>query len=56
MSDLVTDLSDEDIRTELNPIEPTAQADDDGTDGGDEDGTDGDADGTDGGDADGTDS
>lgn len=63
MTDQVTDLTDEDIRTELN-VDPEAQADDDGTDGGDadDDGTDGgdgaddgDADGTDGGDADGAD-
>lgn len=56
MSDLLTGLTDEDIRTELLATEPRAAADDDGSDGGDADGTDGgDADGTDGGDADGTD-
>ena len=55
MSDLLTGLTDEDIRTDLLASEPRAAADDDGTDG-DDDGTDGgDDDGTDGGDADGTD-
>lgn len=63
MADLLTDLTDEDIRTTLDAPDPKAVGDDDdgtddadGTDGGDADGTDGgDADGTDGGDADGTD-
>ena len=60
MSDLVKDLTDDDIRT-VATLDPKAEADPDGTDGdadgtdGDADGTDGDADGTDG-DADGTDS
>jgi hypothetical protein len=55
MTDQVTDLTDEDIRTDLT-ADPKAQGDD-GTDGGDgdDDGTDADDDGTDGGDADGTD-
>lgn len=51
---VVTNLTDEDIRTELI-TSPKAQGDDDATDGGDADGTDADDDGTDGGDADGTD-
>jgi hypothetical protein len=56
MSDLLTGLTDEDIRTQLLATEPRAAADDDGTDGGDDDGTDGgDSDGTDGADTDGTD-
>lgn len=56
MAELLTDLTDEDIRTTLTTLEPKAHADDDGTDGGDSDGTDGsDDDGTDGGDSDGTD-
>lgn len=46
MPDLLTGLTDEDIRTEL--LSETAASTDD-------DGTDGDDDGTDGGDADGTD-
>jgi hypothetical protein len=58
MTDLVTDLTDEDIRTELTTLEPRAEADDDGTDGdgadADDDGTDADDDASDG-DADGTD-
>jgi hypothetical protein len=67
MTDVVTDLTDEDIRTELTASRPTAEADDDGTDPGDaadadDDGTDADDDGTDAdddasdSDADGTDS
>jgi hypothetical protein len=60
MSDVVTDLTDEDIRTELAATQPTAEADDDGTDpadgaDADDDGSDADDDGSDGGDADGTD-
>jgi hypothetical protein len=61
MSDLVKDLTDDDIRTSVATLDPRADADPDATDGdadgtdGDADGTDGDADGTDG-DADGTDS
>ena len=60
MSDVVTELTDEDIRTDLTASRPTAEADDDGTDPGDaadadDDGSDADDDGTDGGDADGTD-
>jgi len=58
---VVTNLTDEDIRTELL-TSPKAQGDDDATDAGDadgtdadDDGTDADDDGTDGGDADGTD-
>jgi hypothetical protein len=52
MTDVVTDLTDEDIRTELSVTQPKAEADDDGTDPGDgadadDDGTDADDDGTD---------
>jgi hypothetical protein len=59
MTDLVTDLSDDDIRTEWTSAEVTAQGDDDATDPGDatdsdDDGTDADDDASDG-DADGTD-
>ena len=57
MTDLVTDLTDEDIRTELTTLEPRAETDDDGTDDGaddDDDGADADDDASDG-DADGTD-
>jgi hypothetical protein len=59
MSDVVTDLTDEDIRTEL-ASQPTAEADDDGTDpadgaDADDDGSDADDDASDSGDADGTD-
>ncbi len=55
MTDLVTDLTDDDIRTELT-ADPKAQGDD-GTDDGeaDDDGSDADDDASDGGDADGTD-
>jgi hypothetical protein len=62
MADLITDLTDEDIRTELLQPEPVrASADQDATDG-DSDGADGDSDGGDAdddasdSDADGTDS
>jgi hypothetical protein len=67
MSDVVTDLTDDDIRTELTAERPTAEADDDGTDPGDaadadddasdadDDAADPDDDAADGGDADGTD-
>jgi hypothetical protein len=59
MTDLVTDLTDEDIRTEWTAADPLAQGDDDATDpgdatDGDDDGTDADDDASDG-DADGTD-
>ena len=56
MTDLVTDLTDDDIRTEL-AADPKAQGDDDATDDSDadDDGTDADDDASDGGDADGTD-
>ena len=53
MAALITDLTDEDIRTVWTGDTATAVADPDGTDG-DSDGTDGDSDGTDG-DSDGTD-
>lgn len=45
MTDLVTDLTDEDIRTTFTSADVQAQGDDDATDPGDA--TDGDADGTD---------
>lgn len=59
MTDLVTDLTDEDIRTEWTAADVVAQGDDDATDPGDatdsdDDGTDADDDASDG-DADGTD-
>ncbi len=59
MTDLVTDLTDEDIRTTFTSADVRAQGDDDATDpgdatDGDDDGTDADDDATDG-DADGTD-
>jgi hypothetical protein len=60
MADLVTDLTDEDIRTELTTGPVTAEADDDATDpgdatDGDDDATDADDDATDPSDDDGTD-
>jgi len=71
MTDVLPELTDDDIRTEWLVTEPSTikfEADSDGTDGGDSDGTDGtdsdgtdetetegDSDGTDGGDTDGTD-
>ncbi|MBI2710743.1 MAG: hypothetical protein HYX34_13780 [Actinobacteria bacterium] len=56
MPELLTDLTDDDIRTTLTAPGERAEGDADGTDGGDADGTDGgDADGTDGEDSDGTD-
>jgi hypothetical protein len=61
MSDVVTDLTDEDLRTELTADQPRAEADDDGTDApqdgvdADDDAADADDDASDGGDADGTD-
>lgn len=57
MSDLLTGLTDEDIRTELAVTQPRAAADDDATDpgGADDDASDADDDASDGGDADGTD-
>lgn len=56
MTDLVTDLTDEDIRTEL-AAGPAAQGDDDATDADDDatDPADADDDASDGGDVDGTD-
>lgn len=59
MTDLVTDLTDEDIRTTFTGADVRARGDDDATDpgdatDGDDDGTDADDDATDG-DADGTD-
>ncbi len=56
MAERIEGLTDDDIRTTWTGTTALAEADPDGTDGGDADGTDGgDADGTDGGDADGTD-
>jgi hypothetical protein len=56
MAELITDLTDADIRTEWRTNVAILDQGDDDTDGGDSDGTDGgDSDGTDGGDSDGTD-
>ena len=60
MADMVTDLTDDDIRTELTTPPAASEADDDATDpgdaaDGDDDATDADDDATDPSDADGTD-